>query len=147
MTNSVSAKFSLWCNRLLAVVMALLCVFLYDLLVWYMGIRQLSCQVGMVILGGFYLCVPMVLYALLCIEKLLKNILQDDVFILPNVRCIRRIRWCCAGVSLVCLGVGFIYQPLLFLAVIMAFLALMVSVVKNVMAAAVEIREENDLTI
>ena len=31
--------------------------------------------------------------------------------------------------------------------VIMAFLALVVSVVKNVMAAAVQIREENDLTI
>ena len=30
---------------------------------------------------------------------------------------------------------------------IMAFLALAVSVVKNVMAAAVEIREENDLTV
>ena len=30
---------------------------------------------------------------------------------------------------------------------IMAFLALAVSVVKNVMAAAVEIQEENDLTV
>jgi len=31
--------------------------------------------------------------------------------------------------------------------VIMAFLALVVSLVKNVMAAAVELREENDLTV
>jgi hypothetical protein len=31
--------------------------------------------------------------------------------------------------------------------VIMAFLALVISMVKNIMAAAVEMREENDLTI
>ena len=42
---------------------------------------------------------------------------------------------------------GMIYPPLIFLAVIMAFLAMAVSVVKNVMAAAVELREENDLTV
>lgn len=36
---------------------------------------------------------------------------------------------------------------LIFMTMIMAFLALAVSVVKNVMAAAVEIREENDLTV
>ena len=42
---------------------------------------------------------------------------------------------------------AFFYPPLVFMTVIMAFLALAVSVVKNVMAAAVEIREENDLTV
>ena len=63
------------------------------------------------------------------------------------MRRIRRIRWCCAWVGLVCLAAGILYPPLLFLAVIMAFLALVVSVVKNVMAAAVELREEHDLTI
>ena len=40
-----------------------------------------------------------------------------------------------------------LYPPLVFLAVIMAFLALVVSVVGNVLSAAVSIREENDLTI
>ena len=38
-------------------------------------------------------------------------------------------------------------MPLIFLAVIMGFLCLMVSVVAGVMDAAVSIREENDLTI
>ena len=147
MTNFRSAKFSLWCSRILMVLILVLCFFLYDLLVWYMGLRSLNWQVGMAIFVGYYLCVPPVLYALWCIEKLLGNILKNQVFITQNVRCIRRIRWCCAGVSVICLGGGILYQPLLFLAVIMAFLALMVSVVKNVMAAAVELREENDLTI
>ena len=147
MTSKQSAGCTLWVNRAIACVMAVLCVFLYDLLVWYRGLRSLPWQVCAVILIGFYLCTPAVMYALWCIEKLLGNILKEDVFIHDNVRCIRRIRWCCATVSVICLAAGFFYPPLLFLAVIMAFLAMVVSVVKNVMAAAVELREESDLTV
>ncbi len=147
MTSQKSAKISVWCSRSLAAVILLLCFFMYDLLVWYSRLRQLNWQVGAAILIGFYLCVPAVLYALWCIEGLLKNILRQQVFVSANVGALRRIRRCCAYVSFICLVSGIPYPPLLFLAVIMAFLALMVSVVKNVMAAAVELREENDLTI
>lgn len=142
-----SAKCTLWVNRCLAGVMAVLCVCLYDLLVWYGSLRQLPWQVCAVILGGFYLCTPAVLYALWSIDKLLRSIVRGDVFVSDNVRCLRRIRLCCAAVGLICLAAGAGYPPLLFLAVIMVFLALVVSVVKNVMAAAVELREENDLTV
>lgn len=147
MSNSFSAKITLWCGRTLSAIMALLCVGMYWLVRWYQDFRHLPWQVSAAILGGFYACVPAVLYALRCIDRLLCNILNDKVFVMDNVRFLRRIRWCCALVSLVCLAAGFLYQPLLFLAVIMAFLALMVSVGKNVIAAAVELREENDLTI
>lgn len=147
MSNSYSAKISLWCSRTLAAVIGLLCVGMYWLVSWYLSFRNLPWQVGAAIMVGFYACVPAVLYALRCIDRLLCNILENRVFVTDNVRFIRRIRWCCALVSLVCLITGLLYQPLVFLAVIMAFLALMVSVVKNVIAAAVELREENDLTI
>lgn len=147
MTSVQSAKCTLWVNRFVGCTMAVLCFTLYDLLVWYSSIRGLHWQVCAVILVGFYLCTPAVLYALWCIERLLRNILQNAVFIWDNVRYIRRIRWCCALVSAICLVTGMIYPPLIFLAVIMAFLAMVVSVVKNVMAAAVELREENDLTV
>ncbi len=147
MTSQTSATCTLWVNRIIVCAVGVLCITLYDLLVWYRQLRQLPWQVCAVIMLGFYLCVPAVLYAQWCIERLLKNILAQQVFILPNVRYIRRIRWCCAIVSVLCLGAGVLYPPLLFLAVIMAFLAMVVSVVKNVMAAAVELREENDLTV
>ena len=80
-------------------------------------------------------------------EKLLQSILAQSVFTPENVTRIRRIRWCCAGVSLICLPATLLYLPLLFMVVIMGFLGLVVSVVANVMAAAVESREENDMTI
>ena len=147
MNSQKSAKISFWCNRILIFLIVLLCITIYDLLGWYGRLRQLNWQVSAAILIGFYLCVPAIFYSLRCVEKLLKNILGSAVFVVENVRYLRRIRWCCAYVSLICLLSGILYQPLLFLAVIMAFLALMVSVVKNVMAAAVELREENDLTI
>ena len=99
------------------------------------------------IMIGFYCCVPAVLYALSCMERLVRNILKEDVFVTQNVRFLRRIRWCCAAVSGICLPAAFFYPPLIFMTTIMPFLALAVSVVKNVMAAAVEIREENDLTV
>ena len=75
------------------------------------------------------------------------SVLDSLVFTHKNVSYIRRIRWCCAIVSLICFPGAYIYPPLIFLAVIMGFLALVVSVAKNIRAAAVEIREENDLTI
>ena len=69
------------------------------------------------------------------------------MFVRKNVRHIRAVQWCCGLVSLVCLPAACCYLPLVFMVIIMAFLCLVVSVVAQIMAAAVEIREENDLTI
>ena len=55
-----------------------------------------------------------------------------------------------AAVAGLCLGLYPLlewYQPLLFLTAIMTFLSLTVSVVRSVMGAAVQMREENDLTV
>lgn len=147
MSSKLSAKTTLWCSRILMVIICLLIFAMPTLLRWYQQLRPLGQHGAAAILVGFYCCVPAVLYALLCINRLVVNILANEVFILNNVRYIRRIRWCCAGVSLICLPASFFYPPLCFMTAIMAFLALVVSVVKNVMAAAVEIREENDLTV
>ena len=147
MTTKLSAKFTLWINRLLAAAVGVLLFAMPGLLEWYQGMRPLGLHGATAISFGFYLCVPPVLYALWCIDRLLHNILLEQVFVEENVRRLRRIRWCCAGVSLICVPAACFYQPLIFMVVIMAFLALMVSVVKNVMAAAVELREENDLTV
>ena len=147
MTSQLSANITLWCSRVLAAVICLLVVFFPGLLRWYQTLRSLGPYGAAAILIGFYCCVPAVLYALSCMERLVRNILKEDVFVTQNVRFLRRIRWCCAAVSGICLPAAFFYPPLIFMTVIMAFLALAVSVVKNVMAAAVEIREENDLTV
>ena len=73
MKNKTSATVTLWVNRCILVLLAVLCIFLYDLLVWYRTLRQLPWQVCAAIMAGFYLCVPAILLALLSTEKLLKE--------------------------------------------------------------------------
>ena len=147
MTSRFSAKCTLWISRCLAGAVVVLVFALPRLLRFYNTLRPLAESGQKALLIAFYCCVPVVLYAFVCIDRLLGNILAGRVFVTENVCRIRRIRNCCAGVSGICLPAALFYPPLIFLSVIMAFLALVVSVVENVMAAAVEIREENDLTV
>ncbi len=147
MTSQLSAKCTLWVNRIIGAAVILLLFLMPRLMGLYTTVRPLDPAGTKAVLIGFYCCAPVVVYALWCIDCLLRNILLGQVFVLENVCGIRRIRWCCAGVSGICLPASFFYPPLIFLVVIMVFLTLVVSVVNNVMAAAVEIREENDLTV
>ncbi len=147
MDSTVSARVTLWVNRFLAAAVVVLAFCMPGLLKWYLTLRPLGPLAGEAILVAYYVCCPVVLYALWCIEKLMGNILSGRVFVEDTVRRIRRIRWCCLGVSGICLPAAFLYPPLIFLVVMMGFLTLIVSVVKSVLAAAVELQEENDLTI
>ena len=95
----------------------------------------------------FYPCACLGFVTLYSLIRLLLNIKQDAIFITPNVRYLRRISWCCIVVSLITLAAGVIYLPYLFICVAAGFVGLMLRVVKNVMESAVQIKEENELTI
>jgi len=138
---------TLWVNRFVALLVALLLPGLPFILRWYATLRTLTPAENTAILIAFYCCAMVTALALWNMDVLLRNILQQEVFIRKNVSCIRRIRWCCGLISLICLPAAFVYLPLIFMVIIMAFLCLVVTVVVRVMAAAVLIREENDLTI
>jgi hypothetical protein len=147
MNSQLSAKCTLWCTRFLGLLVLVLIFTFPGILDWYQSFRPLGLHGAAAVYFGFYLCVPVVFFALWCMDRLVRNIQKKEVFVTANVRYIRRIRWCCAGISLICLPAACFYQPLWLMVVIMGFLALVVSLVKNIMAAAVELREENDLTI
>jgi hypothetical protein len=79
--------------------------------------------------------------------RLLHRIEEEQVFITENVECLRRISWSCfagAGISLISI---YYYFPWVFVAVAAAFMGLIVRVVKNVVAKAVELQNEVDYTI
>lgn len=147
MNTEISAKITLWVNRCIAAAVAALLFLLPWLLRVYSRWRNLEPNAHTAILVAYYGCAAVVLFAQWHIEKLLKNILADQIFIRDNVLRIIRIRWCCILVSLICLPAAWFYLPLIFMTAIMGFLGLIVSVVVNVMDAAVKIREENDLTV
>lgn len=85
-----------------------------------------------------------ILYSLL---KLLFNIKKGEIFIRANVTCLRIVSWCCFIIGIITFVGCFFYMPFMFIAAAGGFLGMLLRVLKNVMQSAVEIREENELTI
>ena len=141
------AIITLWANRAIALVLAILLFALPSLLEIYCKVRILHTEERVALIIAFYCCAAITAFALWHMDGLLRNILKGQVFIRQNVTRVRVLQYCCGLVSLVCLPAAIYYYPLVFMVVIMAFLCLAVSVVTQVMRAAVAIREENDLTV
>ncbi len=142
-----SVSVTLWANRLVALLLAVLLFTMPLVLNWYCQYRVLTPVERVAITVAFYCCAVVVAIALWNMEKLLLAIRRGEVFTRENVSRIRAVQWCCGGTGLICTPAAFCYYPLVFMVIIMAFLFLVVSVVCQVMDAAVTIREENDLTI
>ena len=145
--STFPARVTLWINRVLALGITVLLFTLPLILDWYTA-RRVFNQTGCTALTiSFYPCALVTYFALWQFDRLLNNVLHARVFVKENVNRLRMIRWCCAAVSLICLPAALFYVPLIFMVVIMGFLCLALTVVVQVMKAAVAIREENDLTI
>jgi len=99
------------------------------------------------ILAGYYCCLPILLLLLWKVRQLLLNIQKEAVFTEENVKLLITIRNSCVAIFLVCLIAGFFFFPLFLVVAILGFLGLMLQVLKQVMAQAVALREENDLTV
>lgn len=143
-----SAKVTLWASRFVAALMVFFLFFFPKFLQSYHeNFRPLADSERHALLGAFYLSAIAVELAMYHMDKLLRNILRAELFTSENVQRIRMVRWCCFWVSVVCLFAFFGFPSMIFVSTIMAFLALVVTVVGQVMKAAVELREESDLTI
>ncbi|MBE6982102.1 MAG: DUF2975 domain-containing protein [Ruminococcaceae bacterium] len=145
--STFPARVTLWINRGLALVITVLLFTLQPILDWYATYRVFDQSERIALTVSFYLCALVTYLALWQFDRLLNNVLHARVFVKENVTRLRIIRWCCAAVSLICLPAACVYIPLIFMVVIMGFLCLALTVVVQVMKAAVAIREENDLTI
>jgi hypothetical protein len=84
---------------------------------------------------------------LFCLYRLLHHIEIDQVFITTNVEYLRRISWSCFLGAIICFASISYYFPWVFVAVAAAFMGLIVRVIKNIIAQAVELKKESDLTI
>lgn len=121
----------------------------------------------------FYISVPFGFVALVCLDKLLINIKKSIVFHEKNIRYLCIFSWLCLIVSIITVIFavvfpikGYIYFKqaadnvlyfpifeylysafLIAISVAEFFVGLVVRVVKNTFEAAIEIKDENDLTI
>ena len=99
------------------------------------------------VVTAFYFCAPFAAAALFLLIRLLLNIRKDKTFISDNVLYIRIISYCCYCVMIVTAVFGFKYFPLYVITFAMAVVGTLLRVMKNILQSAVEIKEENELTI
>lgn len=115
---------------------------------------EILSQIKSYIIGPFYAVVPAGYVALICLDKLLINIKKEIVFDSKNTKLLNLISIACVYAGLVGLASfifilirDFMFETMLVLSCGEFFMALVVRVVKNVFDAAIELKEENDLTI
>ena len=148
-----SVLLSLVCTRILMVLGLVLAVLLLmplfnDLLVRF----GVSFNPGVLWVAPVYyvFCLPAYI-ALFSLDRLLVAIRRNEVFTARNIRYLRIISWCCFAVSLVCLSglffSGFLFLFLIVPAILAAFFGVILRVVKNLFAAAVALKDDNDFTI
>ncbi|MBE6679924.1 MAG: DUF2975 domain-containing protein [Ruminococcaceae bacterium] len=95
----------------------------------------------------FYTILPLAAGVLFSLIRLLLNIANDNVFISENVTLLRVISILLAAATIVFAIAGYFYMPFYLLAAFAAFMVIIVRVVKNCFAAAVVLKDENDMTI
>jgi hypothetical protein len=99
------------------------------------------------IMPAYYaFCVP-AYAALFSLDRLLTAIKRGEVFTKRNIRHLRVISWSCFAAALVLLISSLVSISFFALAIVAAFFGVVLRVVKNLFAAAVDLQDENNYTI
>jgi len=101
-------------------------------------------------LPAMYLCLAAGIAALVTLLIVLLAILHDQVFTTANVARLRAISWCGVVIAVICVGAGLVYGALIawgVIAIIAAFLALIMRIIKNVIDTARVLKDDADYTI
>ena len=94
-----------------------------------------------------YVCNVPGFMLLWCMDKLLRNLRQGKVFDSDNVELLKKISICCFVVSIISLSLCSRIYFLGIVALMTAFMGLIVRIVKNVFSSAIAMRSELDLTV
>ncbi len=144
-TQVKSTKLTLIVTYIFYALLIWMMIACYPIAQWVIGPGERVSTLAAVI--AFYSCCPAAWIALFGITKILKNVLKDEVFTRETVKILRVLSWCCAFVALVSFVTFFFYKLFIVFSLGAALMMLILRVLKNVMARAVEIKEENELTI
>ena len=114
---------------------------------WYFVGYRVAPRVFDPTLAVFYACCPAGWAAIAALLRLLRNMRAERVFVPQNIKLLRLLSWCCVYVSVASFVAAWWYIPFALFFAAAGVLAILLRVIKNVMAAATRLREENDLTI
>ena len=150
MWNSIkSVRLSLFCTRAVMLLVVICAAAAPKLIERYMNFAFMPIEGSSLLrfMAILYLCCIPAMTALVCLHILLSNIRRERVFVPSNVKLLRGISWCCFAAALVLVFTAKYYLLLGITAVAVAFIGLILRVVKNVIEEAVAIKAENDGTI
>lgn len=146
-SKNSSVRLSQICVAVFALLLLALDVGCYRFVGWFIGLRAMSWQSGVLMMVTIYVCSVFGWLVLVRLWQLLRNIRDTRVFVRENVRILRIVSWCCAVVGAICLLSAFYYLPFGLVGVAALFMALIVRIVKNVFQQAIDMKDDLDLTI
>ena len=116
---------------------------------YYVALRreQISAAHERLLMLTVYLCAAPVGVILWKLMRLIGNIGREQLFTDGNISCLRWISWMCFAVAAITLVSAWYYVMWIVIGCCMAFMGLLIRVIKNVFERAKEIKEENDFTI
>ena len=95
-----------------------------------------------------YLVIALVIVADICLFLLLRNIRRELIFTASSVTLLRIISWASILAGFIAFPLFFVFiREALFISFVALFLGVVLRVVKQVIAKATELKEENDATI
>ncbi len=94
-----------------------------------------------------YLILAVFMFADVLMFRLLQRVKNGLVFTEKSVALIRGVSWCCFAVCLLFGFLGIYFQLSFIVTFLGIFLGVCLRVIKNVIAQATEIKNENDLTV
>ena len=112
--------------------------------------EQISFQrdnVTVPLLITFYVCDAFGFVILFVLNKLIKNIGSEKVFIDENVKLLKILSYCCFAIAVVTLIFARFRILVFVITFAAAFIGLILRVIKNCFTEAIRLREENDFTI
>lgn len=126
-SKNSSIELSRICVVLFMILLAALDIGCYWAVQWFVEIRLMYWQYGVLMMVTIYLC-------------------SGFGWVLL-VRLLRQVSWCCVGAGAVCLVSCLYYLPFIAVAIAAGFMALIVRIIKNIFQQAIDMKAELDLTI
>lgn len=145
--SSKSLALSIFCTRLFAVLLVIGVCAAPQIVQWYCGETPGAQALHLPLRVTIYVCAVPGFALLYCLNTLLKNIREGNVFTTENTKMLRIISWDCIAVGVITFLSGFYYATFFPVSVVCAFFALILRVIKNVFEQAIELKSENDFTI
>lgn len=142
-----SVKLSQVCIALFMVALVILSLFSPRLLRQFILFRGEELRKLPLFLATVYSTALPALLVLTALWRMLKRIGRGEVFVQENVTALRMISWCCMAAGAIYLVSSLYYVTYFLLGLAGTFMGLILRVVKNVFAEALEIKLENDYTI